>query len=76
MNSYFEIDLYGIATDELLKKLNALDSVLAELRSLGQVSNAQLDDDWRTRRALERDLQVLIEIMIDHPLTKGAEDSL
>src|SRR5690349_15440168 len=47
------------------KKLQILDDVLVELRSLGQVSVAQLEEDWRTQRAIERDLQVLIEIMID-----------
>ena len=49
----------------LSKSLQTLDEVLLELRSLGQVTEAQLHNDWRTRRAIERDLQVLIEIMID-----------
>ncbi len=49
----------------LHKKLQTLDDVLFELRSLGQVSVAQLEQDWRTRRAIERDLQVLVEIMTD-----------
>jgi uncharacterized protein YutE (UPF0331/DUF86 family) len=47
------------------QKLQTLDEVLNELRSLGEISIAQLENDWRTRRAVERDLQVLIEIMID-----------
>jgi uncharacterized protein YutE (UPF0331/DUF86 family) len=49
----------------ILQKLQALDTVILELRSLGQVTLAQLHSDWRTHRAVERDLQVLIEIMID-----------
>jgi uncharacterized protein YutE (UPF0331/DUF86 family) len=49
----------------VLQKLQALDQTLTELRSLGQVDLAQLNSDWRTRRAVERDLQVLVEIVID-----------
>ena len=49
----------------VLQKLQILDQVLVELRSLGQVSIDQLEDDWRTWRAVERDLQVLVEIVID-----------
>jgi uncharacterized protein YutE (UPF0331/DUF86 family) len=49
----------------ILNKLQSLDEVLAELQSLGVVTTDQLDADWRTRRAVERDLQVLVEIMID-----------
>ena len=49
----------------ILQKLQSLDETLTELRSLGQISVAQLNNDWRTRRAVERDLQVLVEIVID-----------
>jgi uncharacterized protein YutE (UPF0331/DUF86 family) len=49
----------------ILQKLQSLDETLLELRSLGQISTAQLNNDWRTRRAVERDLQVLGEIVID-----------
>ncbi len=49
----------------ILQKLQTLDDVLIELRSLGTVSVAQLQAEWRTRRAIERDLQVLVEIVID-----------
>ncbi|MCA9952019.1 MAG: DUF86 domain-containing protein [Anaerolineales bacterium] len=49
----------------ILQKLQALDDVLIELRSLGAVSVSQLQAEWRTRRAIERDLQVLVEIVID-----------
>jgi uncharacterized protein YutE (UPF0331/DUF86 family) len=46
-------------------KLQTLDQILTELRSLGRVDAAQLQGDWRTRRAVERDLQVLLEVVID-----------
>jgi uncharacterized protein YutE (UPF0331/DUF86 family) len=68
----------------ILQKLQSLDQVLTELRSLGQVSIQTLHEDWRVRRAVERDLQVLVEIVIDvcqrlislsnqAPATTGAE---
>ena len=46
-------------------KLTEMDTVLLELRSLDELSHAALKEDWRTRRAVERDLQVLTEIVID-----------
>lgn len=49
----------------LFGKLQSLEETLNELRSLGQVTSAQLQQDWRTRRAIERDLQVAVEAMID-----------
>lgn len=49
----------------LLGKLQVLEETLIELRSLGQVTVAQLQSDWRTRRAVERDLQVAVETVID-----------
>ncbi len=49
----------------VLQKLQTLDQILAELRSLGKVSTKQLDDEWQTQRAVERDLQLLVEIVID-----------
>jgi len=49
----------------ILQKLQTLDEILMELRSLGNVTAKQLDEDWRTRRAIERDLQVMVEIVID-----------
>ena len=49
----------------IAQKLQTLDEILIELRSLGPVDAAGLRDDWRTRRAIERDLQVLVEIVID-----------
>jgi uncharacterized protein YutE (UPF0331/DUF86 family) len=49
----------------ILQKLQTLDETLTEVRSLGQVNVTLLNSDWRTRRAVERDLQVLVEIVID-----------
>ncbi len=53
------------ANGVILQKLQSLDQALAELRSLGKVSVPLLDEDWRVRRAVERDLQILVEIVID-----------
>lgn len=49
----------------IMQKLQVLDEVLSELRSLGDVTVEQLNNDWRTRRAVERDLQIAVETMID-----------
>lgn len=49
----------------IAKKLQVLDETLAELRSLGQVEAGQLRQDWRIQRAIERDLQVLVDVVID-----------
>ncbi len=49
----------------VFQTLQTLEQMLTELRSLGVVTSRDLQDDWRTRRAVERDLQVLIEIVID-----------
>ena len=49
----------------VFQKLQSLDQVLTELRSLGVVTSRDLQDDWRTRRAVERDLEVLVEMVID-----------
>lgn len=49
----------------IYSKLQTLEQVLGELQSLGQVSETELRGDWRTRRAIERDLQVLAEVVID-----------
>lgn len=46
-------------------KLQTLEEVLNELRSLGEIEVEQLKRDWRTQRAVERSLQVLIEVAID-----------
>jgi uncharacterized protein YutE (UPF0331/DUF86 family) len=57
--------LHRMINGVIVQKLQTLDGVLLELRSLGEVTTEQLNRDWRTRRAVERDLQVLIEVMID-----------
>lgn len=49
----------------IAQKLQTIDEVLNELRSLGQVDADTLKRDWRVQRAVERDLQVLVEIVID-----------
>jgi len=49
----------------IAQKLQHLDMVLTELRSLGYLSTLDLDNDWRTKRAVERSLQILVEIVID-----------
>lgn len=68
----------------IAQKLQALDTVLAELRTLGIVSAKALRSDWQQRRAIERNLQVLVEVVIDvcqrlvtvtgqSPATSGAD---
>ena len=68
----------------IIQKLQSLDETMAELRSLGSVTVEQLSSDWQTRRAVERDLQILVEIVLDicqriiclagqTPATTGAE---
>jgi uncharacterized protein YutE (UPF0331/DUF86 family) len=49
----------------IAQKLQALEEVLLELHSWGPLNAAVLRDDRRTRRAVERDLQILVEIVID-----------
>jgi len=49
----------------IAQKLQALDRTLVELRSLGHISVKQLRSNWQTQRAIERDLQVLVEVVID-----------
>ena len=58
--------------------------MLAELRSAGAPGPEALARDWKPRRAVERDLQILVEVLIDvcqrllslagqPPATSGAE---
>lgn len=49
----------------IAQKLQALDKALSELRSLGTVSAKDLHANWQQQRAIERNLQVLVEIVID-----------
>ena len=55
-------------------KLQHLDEILAKLRSLGPLNRTQLDTDWRTKMAVERAIQVLVEIIIDVSQRVIAED--
>ena len=38
----------------ILQKLQTLEDVLTELKSLGKISVTQLENEWRTRRVVER----------------------
>lgn len=58
----------------IIGKLQHLDEILAKLRSLGPLNHAQLDTDWRTKMAVERAIQVLVEIIIDVSQRVIAED--
>jgi uncharacterized protein YutE (UPF0331/DUF86 family) len=49
----------------IAQKLQSLDAVLVELRSLGQITAQHLDQDWRTKKAVERNLQISVEVVID-----------
>ncbi len=49
----------------ILRKLEKLDETLHELESLGHVKVLTLKKDWIIRRAVERNLQVLSEIVLD-----------
>ncbi len=49
----------------ILRKLEKLDETLHELESLGHVKVVTLKKDWIIRRAVERNLQVLSEIVLD-----------
>ena len=49
----------------IAQKLQSLDTVLAELQTLGKLSTEQLTQDWRTKKAVERNLQILVEVVID-----------
>ena len=49
----------------IAQKLQHIDTVLTELRSLGFLTVQDLEKDWRTKRAMERSLQILVEIVID-----------
>jgi uncharacterized protein YutE (UPF0331/DUF86 family) len=49
----------------ILQKLQSLEQALSELRSLGELNVNTLEGDWRTCRAVERNLQILVEVVID-----------
>jgi uncharacterized protein YutE (UPF0331/DUF86 family) len=62
--------LNGVIT----RKLEALEETLLELESLGKVTLDTIQTNWLVRRAVERDLQILVEVVIDvcHRLISGA----
>jgi len=47
------------------RKLQRMDETLEKLRSLQPLTTQRLEEDWQTKLAVERALQVLVEIMID-----------
>jgi len=49
----------------IAQKLQNLDAILIELSSLGCLTVQKLDQDWCTKRVVERSLQILVEIVID-----------
>jgi len=49
----------------IFSKLQTMEEMLGELRTLGRIKKSQLEKDWTIRRAIERNLQVLSEIVID-----------
>lgn len=49
----------------ILQKLQTLEEELAQLQLLEEVTAARLADEWQMRRAVERSLQILVEVMID-----------
>ncbi len=49
----------------LQRKLAVLDATVAELRSLGDVTTHQVRANWMLRRAIERNLQIAVEVLID-----------
>lgn len=49
----------------MTRKLSALDRTLDEIESVRPVTPLSLQSEWVMRRAIERDLQVLSEILRD-----------
>lgn len=49
----------------IIGKLRNLDEVTSQLRSLGPLSTERLANEWVVRRAVERCLQVGVEIVLD-----------
>ncbi|MEM7125758.1 MAG: DUF86 domain-containing protein [Chloroflexota bacterium] len=54
-----------MSTGLVIQKLKMLDELLEELRSLGNIGFVDIDSDWRTRRAVERNLLVLSKTFVD-----------
>ena len=49
----------------IIRKLEMLDSILAEIQAIGPVGVKKLQQDLVIRRAVERLLQIAIEIVVD-----------
>ena len=49
----------------ITRKLDTFEQILNEVSTALPVTEAQLRDDWKLRRSLERDFQILIEVVID-----------
>lgn len=49
----------------IVGKLRNLEGVLRELRSLVPLTEERVESEWLVRRAVERDLQVGVEIVLD-----------
>ena len=47
------------------QKIRAFDRALAELRSVGHITKADLAADWRLQRAVERDVLILVDVMVE-----------
>jgi uncharacterized protein YutE (UPF0331/DUF86 family) len=49
----------------ILRKLAELEEYLGQIREFSSVSAADYSGDWKTRRIVERTLQIMIELCID-----------
>ena len=47
------------------KKLRAFERALAELRSVGHLAPAGLAADWQLQRAVERDVLILVDVVVE-----------
>lgn len=47
------------------KKLRAFERALAELQSVGHLTPAGLAADWRLHRAVERDVLILVDVVVE-----------
>lgn len=54
-----------IVDNPVARKLQAFDRAPAELRAVGHVTPAGLAADWRTRRAVERDALILVDVAVE-----------
>ncbi len=55
----------GMVNGVIAQKLRALDRALAELRSIGAITPADLAVDWRLQRAVERDVLILVDVVVE-----------